>query len=395
MIASIFEEIIRDTLIESINDLCDFSKKEIIYEGSLYVYQREKGSLAQKRHVILTHQGLYITNRKKASPGMEKRFVTVKINTIWSLVYFVDCKEFEAIAESPFRFKISFILNDNIANFYLLSLPCFLKWKEFLEKVGIQTNFETKFTMHEMLGKGSCSPVYRIVHNETKISFACKVFKKSNLMDSSLSLKGLINEINILQTVKNHPNILYLEEIHECEKNVYLITEYIQGKKIFQNRLSYKLHEICNIVESLLSALVFLKSKGILHRDIKPDNLLLKYKDKSLSLNEVKIIDFGLATFISDQDHIYNKCGTVGYIAPEILNSSNNCKLTVAADMYSLGIVLYNFISGTKAFKIGSPKTCLRSNQIGTVDLFDLNFTKNSPYSYLISKRFDHSNGRD
>jgi serine/threonine protein kinase len=388
---SVFQECIKQSLIESINELCVFYPQEITFQGSLYVYQKEKGRLAQKRHVILTDKGLYIINRKKNEIDTDRQFVTVRVNILWSKVYFVD-SSINTEEESPLPYRICFIFSETIANFYLIDKERFLKWRRVLEKVGIQTNFEYKYTINKKIGKGASASVFRITNKETKVSYACKVFKKKKLFDNLLSLKGLINEILVLKHIKGHPNVVSFEELHETDRNVLLVMELIEGDKIFGSHANYESHEVCNIIESLLSTLVYLKVKGIVHRDIKPDNLLLKYRDRPLPLNEIKIIDFGLSACLNSEDIIYQRCGTVGYLAPEILNPREDILPTFAVDIFALGIVLYNFITKTKAFRNNSSKNILQNNQSGVVDLFHPRFEKASPYRNINSQGFDQTN---
>lgn len=84
----------------------------------------------------------------------------------------------------------------------------------------------------------------------------------------------------------------------------------------------------------MLDGLEYLHSREIMHRDLKPENILCKSKDDL----EIGIVDLGFATFFQDYDSLFLKCGTPGYVAPEILNDlPYDCKV----DIYSAGIILY------------------------------------------------------
>lgn len=89
-----------------------------------------------------------------------------------------------------------------------------------------------------------------------------------------------------------------------------------------------------------------------MHRDIKPENLILKNK-KSLDKNTLKIVDFGLAEFYLEKYYLFHKCGTPGYVAPEILNNEDrkNTKFDSKVDVFSAGIIFYILISGKSPFK--------------------------------------------
>ena len=83
-----------------------------------------------------------------------------------------------------------------------------------------------------------------------------------------------------------------------------------------------------------------------MHRDIKPENVILREEDKRWVIG-----DFGLAAH-SDQEYIYDKCGTMGYIAPEIMELNENEKYKQACDTYSLGVIAYQLIVGELPFKV-------------------------------------------
>ena len=85
--------------------------------------------------------------------------------------------------------------------------------------------------------------------------------------------------------------------------------------------------------------LIYLESKGIMHRDLKPENLVLLSKENS-DFIDFRVVDFGLAAYVNENERIFNKCGTPGFIAPEVFYSENgnydqNC------DIFSVGCILY------------------------------------------------------
>ena len=125
----------------------------------------------------------------------------------------------------------------------------------------------------------------------------------------------MLNEIDIMRAL-DHENVIKLYEVYETEKSIYLVLELIQGRSLQEllKKGSFKENEprITNVLSSILEALAYLATKGVMHRDLKPDNILVDKCDR------IKIVDFGLATFIDVPEYIFKKCGTPGYIAPEV-----------------------------------------------------------------------------
>lgn len=142
----------------------------------------------------------------------------------------------------------------------------------------------------------------------------------------------------------NHENVIKLYEVYETEKSIYLVLELIQGKSMQEVLKKSNFKELyseikcINLIRSLLDALAYLASRNIMHRDLKPDNILLDKGEK------IKIVDFGLATFINIDDYIFKKCGTPGYIAPEVFKYDVKVPTTAyddRCDVFSVGCILF------------------------------------------------------
>ena len=136
----------------------------------------------------------------------------------------------------------------------------------------------------------------------------------------------------------DHDSIIKLFEVYESDNHIYLVLELLNGGELFDRIVrkgQYNERDACSLLKNLLSAVSYMHSKGIMHRDIKPENLILK---DGLDDMNIKIADFGLATPISCNEYLFKRCGTPGYVAPEILSDE---KYDEKVDVFSVGVILY------------------------------------------------------
>jgi calcium-dependent protein kinase len=97
----------------------------------------------------------------------------------------------------------------------------------------------------------------------------------------------------------------------------------------------------------LLEAVAFMADNGIMHRDLKAENILLKLKKTPILENMVKLVDLGLGTYYDRPSYLFTKCGTPGFVAPEILNLPANQKTYgPKCDVFSIGVIFYALLTG-------------------------------------------------
>jgi calcium-dependent protein kinase len=142
-------------------------------------------------------------------------------------------------------------------------------------------------------------------------------------------------------------------EVHESSNSLYLIMELLEGGEICGfNKGKIDAESTYYIMKSILKALVYLEENGIMHRDLKPDNIILQKKDCHIKNNTVKIVDFGLATRCDIKEYLYKRCGTPGFVAPEVFNcSSENAKYTTKCDVFSTGAIFFFMLTGKVPFE--------------------------------------------
>lgn len=166
-------------------------------------------------------------------------------------------------------------------------------------------------------------------------------------------------------------------EIFESQSSIYLTFEYVSKRALSQiDNLDYS--EVKSCMKSLLQGISQLEDQKIVHRDLKPDNIMLVNNLFIDSDFDLKIIDFGLAASFYSKDPLNYKCGSIGFIAPEILNSSkkNYHKiLTSKVDIFSAGVIFYYLLTGEMIFDGENTNSILQKNKKANINISKLEKT--------------------
>lgn len=154
-----------------------------------------------------------------------------------------------------------------------------------------------------------------------------------------------------------------LEEVHESKNSIYLVLELLEGGELLNyissnNNLTIK--DYSKVMKCILEALAYMADKKIMHRDLKPDNMILKQKNK-LEFCVLKLVDFGLATVYDIPEYLFKRCGTPGFVAPEVINapSNENIHYTPKCDVFSAGVIFYILLTEKSPFDGNSFKEIL------------------------------------
>ena len=161
-----------------------------------------------------------------------------------------------------YKYGIRFIKNMKYSDQWLKNESLFLKWKEALQEVCLQSDFHNKFSAIKMIGKGSFARVYLVEDKVKKVKFAVKAFSKDYLLSQNKGKESLINEIEVMKELK-HPNIMSLEEVHESQNSIYLVMELLEGGELFsyvseKGQIDSK--EYHRILKCLLEGLAYMDS---------------------------------------------------------------------------------------------------------------------------------------
>jgi len=200
-----------------------------------------------------------------------------------------------------------------------------------------------RFVLGRSLGSGGFGEVY-LARNESGEEVAVKVLRPEMSQDEE-SKKRFFREIQVLCTL-NHPNIIHIYDWGEHQGAVYLAMEYLEGETLSAllervGRLNSS--QVSWILQQLTAALASLHERGLVHRDIKPDNVFLQGNGR------LKLMDFGtaLSADLTRATQTGMALGTPAYMAPEQLAG----QLNPASDQYALGVLLFVCLTGRKPFE--------------------------------------------
>eukprot|EP01022_Parablepharisma_sp_SALTPOND_P015973 TRINITY_DN2296_c0_g1_i1.p6 TRINITY_DN2296_c0_g1~~TRINITY_DN2296_c0_g1_i1.p6 ORF type:complete len:199 (+),score=16.95 TRINITY_DN2296_c0_g1_i1:4892-5488(+) len=155
----------------------------------------------------------------------------------------------------------------------------------------------------------------------------------------------LRNEIGIVGTI-SHPSIVRFYSVVQSLTHVYFISELVPGGELSQYISMHKRlpeDQAAVVVYYLLEAVRYMHDNGVVHRDLKPENVMLELSENKERIQSVKIIDFGLSRVILPGELMLEQCGTLTYIAPEVLLKYGYGK---EVDLWSIGIILYYILRG-------------------------------------------------
>ncbi|MCQ2417548.1 MAG: Stk1 family PASTA domain-containing Ser/Thr kinase [Oscillospiraceae bacterium] len=213
----------------------------------------------------------------------------------------------------------------------------------------IGKKLDGRYEITERIGEGGMADVYRatdVVDNKT---VAVKILKKE-FAENEEFLRRFRNESKAI-AVLNHPNIVKVFDVGFSERIQFIVMEYIDGFTLNEymeqeGQLSWK--DAVHFITQILRALQHAHSKGIVHRDIKPQNIMM------LRDGTIKVMDFGIAKFAREDGKTGTDkaIGTVHYISPEQARGGDT---DAKSDIYSVGVMLYEMLTGKKPFDSDNP----------------------------------------
>ena len=238
-----------------------------------------------------------------------------------------------------FGFQVSSSKNYSI-NFYTETNEDKTIWINTIMSIVGNSNINEFYDMKAVLGKGRFGVVREAIHRVSGTHVAVKGLVKSKMSQEDLEM--IRREIEILK-ICNHPNIIKLYDYFETEQYVFMIIDLLYGSDLVNYfvRYSFSLKEttIAHIAIQLIRALEYTHSLGIMHRDIKGENILVS---DFTATPVIKLSDFGLSRIIGSNEKCTDSYGTLGYAAPELYLQKSYDK---SVDIWGLGVVIYSLLS--------------------------------------------------
>ncbi|MDH5510359.1 MAG: serine/threonine protein kinase [Nitrospinota bacterium] len=221
--------------------------------------------------------------------------------------------------------------------------------------------FDQRYKIMEKIGEGGMGAVYKAVQLSTGKFVAIKVVSANHTQNEE-TIKRFQREVK-LQTQLSHPNLVSILDFSKTsEGEYYFVMEFVEGKSLsrrIKESGQMELEEFMEITFQLCDGLEYAHRQGIIHRDLKGDNIIVMDLDHQLV---VKILDFGLAKAVMEEDQqitseitqMGSALGTPAYMAPEQAMGEVN-KLGPHTDIYTLGVMLFQMLAGQLPFKASTP----------------------------------------
>uniref|UniRef100_A0A8B9KAL9 Ribosomal protein S6 kinase n=1 Tax=Astyanax mexicanus TaxID=7994 RepID=A0A8B9KAL9_ASTMX len=215
-----------------------------------------------------------------------------------------------------------------------------------LERVGIE-NFE----LLKVLGTGAYGKVFLVRkvsgHDSGKL-YAMKVLKKATIVQKAKTAEHTRTERQVLEHIRQSPFLVTLHYAFQTDTKLHLILDYVNGGELFTHlvqRVHFKEQEVALYSGEIALALEHLHQLGVVYRDLKLENILLDAN------GHIVLTDFGLSKEFDEVERAYSICGTIEYMAPEIVEGGESGH-DKAVDWWSLGVLMYELMTGGSPFTV-------------------------------------------
>ena len=300
-----------------------------------YIYKKSEGNKLKKYYLVLIDKDIYYykSDQKKEVLGMHNL----------SGCFFKE-NSTEKINEKIY-YCFSIVFPKKERKYYINSSEVYDNFIKALKKSFGYLNFFDYYEMLDNLGEGIFGSVKLGVEKKTNQRVAIKIIKKNKTKESDIEL--VRNEIDIMKLCY-HPYVVHLLDHFENGEYIFIVMEYIKGGSLTDYMKSKKFNfterRAAELIYQLAKGLKYLHKYGIIHRDLKTDNIMLtEASDKG----NIKIMDFGLSKILGKKEKSTDGFGTLTFVSPEVLIRKPYNK---EVDIWSLGVILYLMLSGELPF---------------------------------------------
>ncbi|CAN8311736.1 unnamed protein product [Cochlearia groenlandica] len=215
----------------------------------------------------------------------------------------------------------------------------------------LDNNNNNKYQICEEIGRGRFGTVTRVYSPATGDFYACKTIEKSSLTDA-LDRACIDNEPKLMSLLSYHPNIVQIHDLIDTDSSLSIIMELIDPSVSIYDRLissgAFSESKTASFAKQILLGVSHCHQYGVVHRDVKPENILLDLRN-----DMVKICDFGSGVLLGAGETTEGVVGTPYYVAPEVLMG---WKYGEKVDVWSVGVVLYTMLAGAPPFYGETPE---------------------------------------
>ncbi len=251
--------------------------------------------------------------------------------------------------------------NAFIFSFVLVSIILVLLFRKYLYLFSFwkKEKYIGQFRLMEKIGSGGMGIIYRGHHLRDKSeSIAVKVLREELCQDEDI-IKRFKQEASIIDKL-DHPHIVKIIERGQYKQKFFIAMEFFEGRTLNEKIAKegqLDLKEAFHIMRQLADALTLIHSQNIIHRDLKPSNIMLINQDGDE--NVVKLLDFGVARmkFQTKMTRTGILVGTTSYLSPEQIKNKG---ISTASDIFSLGIIFYEMVTGKKPFTGNSDSSIIK-----------------------------------
>ena len=307
-----------------------------------YLYEKSEGTNFNKFWYILVGTQLYKFNSEKEM-GI--------INVCSLLGCIINQGEVEFSSNKIKAYPIIICLERKKQIIYAVKKDDQEQWFKSLRNAIGYFEITDFYELGMQFGNGRYGVIRTAVNKVTHESVAVKLIKKEKVTENDLVT--VRREIEVMR-ICQHPNIVSIIDTFENSDYIYIVLELLKGEDLFfylsKRNFEIKENRARSLIHLITTALYYIHSYGIIHRDIKLENILMT---NSSDFGEPKLIDFGFSKMIGPNEYCSEPFGTLGYAAPEVLSGKPYDK---RADVWSLGVVLFMILAGCAPFDGESDK---------------------------------------